>query len=198
MLFKRKNRKSFFAHVRNLFWPSMGWSRTVEYIKHRILRLPASNHSIAFGLASGCVVSWTPLFGFHIIQCLVLCFIGRGNYLAGLLGTTFGNPWTFPILLWISYKVGMYALVFLGYSEYAPIDQDMMSKDVLADKATGIFVPTLVGSYIMMAISFPLFYVLFLSMIKAGRATRKKVADKVHDFVDHRKEVKASKENKKK
>lgn len=178
MLFKRKNRKSFLSHVRNFMWPSMGWSRTYDYIKHRILRLPASNHAIAFGLASGCVVSWTPLFGFHIIQCFILCLIGRGNYLAGLLGTTFGNPWTFPILLWISYKVGTYALLFLGYSEYTPVDETMISKAELADKSMKVFVPTLVGSYIMMFVSFPLFYALFFSMVKAGRIAQKRIKRK--------------------
>lgn len=187
MLFKRKNRKNFLAHARNFFWPSMGWSRTYEYIKHRILRLPASNHSIAFGLASGCVVSWTPLFGFHIIQCMFLCLIGRGNYLAGLLGTTFGNPWTFPLLLWISYQVGTYALVFLGYSEYLPADEAKIPHEELTDKSMKVFIPTLVGSYIMMAVSFPLFYGVFFSMVKGGRLARKKVADKVHDFAEKHK-----------
>ena len=193
MLFKRKKRKSILAHVRNFFWPSMGWSRTYDYIKHRILRLPASNHSIAFGLAAGCVVSWTPLFGFHIIQCFVLCLIGRGNYLAGLLGTTFGNPWTFPLLLWISYKVGFYVLILTGYDNHALIDSDLVDIPEFGEKPIEVFIPTLVGGYIMAIMSFPLFYLLFFTMVKAGRMAQKKVSHKVHDIVEHRKEVKKSK-----
>jgi hypothetical protein len=173
MLFKRRKRKPFWAHVRNFIWPSMGWSRTVDYIKHRILRLPASNHSIAFGLSSGCVVSFTPLFGFHIIQCMVLCFIGRGNYLAGLLGTTFGNPWTFPILLWLSYKVGYLTLSAFGYHEIIMIDDGETLVDDLEEKSAAIFLPTLVGSYIMALLTFPLFYLIFFFMVKSGRKAQK-------------------------
>lgn len=173
MLFKRQKRKSFLAHVRNFVWPSMGWSRTYDYIKHRILRLPASNHSIAFGLSSGCVVSFTPLFGFHIIQCLALCFIGRGNYLAGLLGTVFGNPWTFPLLLWLSYKVGVFSVSFFGYQDLLLVDiGDDLIED-LGDKSMQFFLPTLIGGYIMALVTFPLFYTLFFFMVRAGRKAQK-------------------------
>lgn len=165
----------------------MGWSRTYDYIKHRILRLPASNHSIAFGLASGCVVSWTPLFGFHIIQCMILCLIGRGNYLAGLLGTTFGNPWTFPILLWTSYQVGSYAMAFAGYSDPINIEGQALDPKELADKSMDVFMPTVVGSYIMVLVTFPIFYAVFFSMIKGGRLARKKVTEKVHDYKESHK-----------
>ena len=199
MLFKRKKRKPFWAHARNFMWPSMGWRRTYDYIKHRILRLPASNYSIAIGLAAGCVVSWTPLFGFHILQCLLICFIARGNYLAGLLGTTFGNPWTFPILLWISYTVGAYVFILLGYGNYVVLDADVSIMQEFGDKPMKVFLPTVVGSYIMAVITFPLFYILFFYMVKTGRAAQKKVSRKVHDIVEHRKEIKDAKnENKKK
>lgn len=183
MLFKRKKRKPFWAHVRNFIWPSMGWTRTYEYIKHRILRLPASNRSIAVGLAAGCVVSWTPLFGFHIIQCFVLCFLARGNYLAGLLGTTFGNPWTFPFLLWASYNVGKYLLIFSGHGDALINNEELGNGHPIQ-----IFLPTLIGGYILAAISFPIFYIFFFNMVKAGRIAQKKVKHKVHDIVEHIKE----------
>lgn len=171
----------------------MGWKRTIDYIKHRVLRLPASDHAIAFGLASGCVVSWTPVFGFHIIQCFILCFIGRANYLAGLLGTTFGNPWTFPILLWISYKTGVFALVLLGYGDQITLDADKAIMEEFGDKPLKIFIPTLVGGYIVALITFPMFYFPFYYMVKAGRAARTTVSHKVHDIVEHRKEEKLKK-----
>jgi uncharacterized protein (DUF2062 family) len=190
MLFRRRKRKSFIAHARNFIWPSMGWRRTYEYIKHRILRLPASNYSIAMGLSMGCIVSWTPLFGFHILQCFLLCLITRANFLAGLLGTVFGNPWTFPVLLWASYKAGSYALIFFGYGDNIILDADMSIMEEFSDKPMKVFLPTLVGGYIMAVITAPLFYILFFYMVKTGRLAQRKISDKVHDIVDHRRDKK--------
>lgn len=188
MLFKRRKRQSLWSRVRNLIWPKMGWARTFNYIKHRVLRLPSSASSIALGLASGCVVSWTPTFGFHILQCFVFCLLVRANFLAALLGTTFGNPWTFPILLWCSYQVGSYVLMFLGYGDLLLFDPDMHLIEKFKEYPVEIFMPMLVGGYTLVFITFPLFYFPFYYMVKAGRAAQVKVSAKVHDIIDHRKE----------
>lgn len=190
MLFKRKKRKSLGAHIKNLFWPSMGWKRSWDYIKHRILRLSASTRSIAVGLAAGCVVSWTPLFGFHILQAMLICFIARGNYLASLLGTTFGNPWTFPLLLWTSYKAGSLIFILFGYGDYVSLASNVTIMQELSIQPLKVFLPTLVGGYLMALVTFPLFYVLFFYLVKTGRAAKRKVSDKVHDIIDHRNETK--------
>lgn len=102
----------------------MGWARTFKYLRHRVLRLPSSTASIALGLASGCVVSWTPTFPFQILQCFIFCKIAKVNFPAALLGTTFGNPWTFPILFIISYNVGILFLTLIGYDMDLNIQTD--------------------------------------------------------------------------
>ena len=190
MLFKRKIKQSIWQKLRNYLWPVMGWKRTFIYIKHRVLRLPHSTHDIAMGLAAGCVVSWTPTWGIQILQCYIFCKIVRANFLASLLGTTFGNPWTFPILIWISYMVGSVFIDVTGLESYFNL---LGSKTVVpSDQGYGMtaFIPTLIGGYLMAVLTFPIFYYGFYYMVKAGRAAQMKVSTKVHDIIDHRKEKK--------
>jgi len=88
------------------FWPRGGWTRAFHYVKHRIRRLPDDPHRIARGVGAGVFVSFTPLFGLHFISAVISAKIVRGNILASLLGTFFGNPLTFPIIAFASMKLG--------------------------------------------------------------------------------------------
>jgi len=124
MLFKRRKKLNPLEHIKTVFKSWKDWKRSFLYIKHRILRLPQSTHKVAMGLASGCVVSWTPVFGFHIVQSYLFCKIFKASFLAGLVGTLFGNPWTFPFLLWTSYQVGHFILMVLGYDDFFVYETD--------------------------------------------------------------------------
>ena len=53
MVFKRRNRLSWLQHVSQALYPRTGWRRAIEYIGHRIKRLPDSPHKIALGFACG-------------------------------------------------------------------------------------------------------------------------------------------------
>jgi hypothetical protein len=184
MLFKRKNKQSLWSKTREIVWPRAGWSRTFRYVRHRVLRLPHSTRDIAMGLAAGCVVSWTPTWGIQILQCLVFCKITRANFLASVIGTLFGNPWTFPILIWISYIVGAFFLEVTGLEDYFMFlsSDTVVHADIPADRDYHMpaFIPTLVGGYMMAVLTFPLFYYSFYYMIKAARAAKTTVGAKVH------------------
>ena len=200
MLFKRKHKQSLWQKMRQMIWPTAGWKRSFIYIKHRILRLPHSSHDISMGLAAGCVVSFTPTWGIQILQCFIFCKLTRANFLASLLGTTFGNPWTFPILIWISYTVGDLFLSFAGLDTYiSAIGADQAMPHEGGDDLNA-FVPTLIGGYMVALITFPAFYYGFYILIKGARAAKSKagatvhvVAEKVHDIKEHRKEKKQHK-----
>ena len=204
MLFKRKNKQPFLLKIKTMLWPSGGWKRSFFYIKHRILRLPHSTHDIAMGLSAGCAVSWTPTWGIQILQCYIFCKIFRANFPASVLGTTFGNPWTFPILIWISYMVGTFFIGITGLESYFDL---MGSKTIVPDEngyGMTAFMPTLIGGYVVAVMTFPLFYYGFYYLIEGGRAAKKKVgktahvisekvhviSEKVHDIKEHRKEKK--------
>src|SRR5690606_19649771 len=92
--------------MRDLVWPRMGLRRYGTYLRKRVLRLSASPHSIAAGVASGAAVSMFPLIGLHFILGFVLAFITRGNMIAAAVGTAWGNPFTFPFFFAAAYGIG--------------------------------------------------------------------------------------------
>ena len=65
---------------------------------HRLRRLPDTPHRICVGIAAGTFVSFLPLWGLHFLLAALLAWLFRGNILAALLGTFFGNPITFPLI----------------------------------------------------------------------------------------------------
>lgn len=107
MVFKRRDKRSLGLQIWEAFFPRKGWRRAFEYIGHRIKRLPDTPHKISLGFACGVFVSFSPLFGFHFIYATLAALIVRGNMLAALLGTFFGNPLTFPIIATVSYRLGL-------------------------------------------------------------------------------------------
>lgn len=69
--------------------------------------MPDTPHKISLGFACGVFVSFSPVFGLHFVYAALLAVILRGNVLAALLGTFFGNPLTFPFIATISYRLGL-------------------------------------------------------------------------------------------
>ncbi|PIB23256.1 hypothetical protein BFP76_09600 [Amylibacter kogurei] len=112
-MFKRRNPLSYWESFKEAFYPRSGWRRAIEYMGHRIKRLPDTPHRIALGFASGAFVCFSPFFGFHFFIAAFVAFILRGNVLASLLGTFIGNPITFPFIATISYRTGLW---ILGYA----------------------------------------------------------------------------------
>jgi hypothetical protein len=92
--------------IRDLAWPRMGLRRYGTYLRKRVMRLSASPHAIAAGVASGAAVSMLPLIGLHFFLGFVLAFATRGNMIAAAIGTAWGNPITFPFFFAASYAVG--------------------------------------------------------------------------------------------
>lgn len=177
MVFKRAKKPSFRSRLKNAVWPSMGWKRFFTYIKHRAIRLNASNHAVSAGLAFGASISFAPTLGFHIIQCFFLCLIFRASFLASILGTLIGNPWTFPFLFLASYKVGWLILNVTGFD--IPFAQDIdFNFANMMDKPWAILTPMLIGGYIMAIVTFPFFYFGFHSMVKPARDARQKLIKK--------------------
>ncbi|OYX44993.1 MAG: DNA-directed RNA polymerase subunit omega [Rhodobacterales bacterium 32-67-9] len=106
MVFKRRNPRTYLQMLAEAFWPRGGWTRAFHYVKHRIRRLPDDPHRIARGVGAGVFISFTPLFGLHFLSAVAVAKLVRGNLLASLLGTFFGNPVSFPIIAFTSMKLG--------------------------------------------------------------------------------------------
>ena len=110
MVFKRRKRRPVWAIIREFFWPKGGWARAATYVTHRLRRLPDEPHRIARGVFAGVFISFTPLFGFHLILAGLMAWMMRGNILAALLATFAGNPLTTPFVALSSVQIGQWML----------------------------------------------------------------------------------------
>lgn len=110
MVFRRRDRRSWWQIVAHSIWPRGGWGRAAQYVQHRLRRLPDRPHRIARGIFAGVFVSFTPFYGFHFIAAALVAKAMRGNILAALLSTFFGNPLTFPLIAWSSMRLGNWIL----------------------------------------------------------------------------------------
>ena len=112
MVFKRRDRPPISTRLREAILPRRGWRRAIEYLAHRVRRLPDTPHRIALGLAIGVYVSFTPFFGVHVGAAMALAWALRANVVASLIGTLAGNPLTLPIIAPIALGLGR---KILGY-----------------------------------------------------------------------------------
>ncbi len=92
--------------MRTALWPRRSFGRSFQYLIKRVLRLTATPHAIAAGVAAGVFASWTPLLGFHFILAFALSYVLAGNMVAAAIGTGFGNPLSFPFIWALTIKIG--------------------------------------------------------------------------------------------
>jgi uncharacterized protein (DUF2062 family) len=109
-VFKRRIPRTNLEALGRALWPRGGWARASRYVMHRLQRLPDPAYKIARGIAAGVFTSFTPFFGLHFLISAGIAWGIRGNVLAALLATFFGNPLTFPIIATLSVELGAWML----------------------------------------------------------------------------------------
>ncbi len=153
----------------------MGWIRAAQYTKHRVVRLSDASWRIAAGLAIGTSVSFTPLVGTHFIQAGLVAYLSRVNLIASLIGTFAGNPWTFPFMWWASIILGSFFFGFIGLpAETALPDKVTFSImwDLMLNEPLRIFIPWLVGSYLLALVTWPLWFVVYFYLVMVAKKAR--------------------------
>ncbi|TDE37396.1 DUF2062 domain-containing protein [Antarcticimicrobium sediminis] len=110
MVFKRRDRRSLLKIIVEFFYPRGGWYRAFLYVKHRIRRLPDTPERIARGIWAGVFTTFTPFYGMHFVVAFLIARLMRGNILAALSATFFGNPLTYVPIGVISLKTGHFLL----------------------------------------------------------------------------------------
>lgn len=109
-MFKRRDRRPILKIVLDFLWPKGGWTRSFQYIQHRLQRLPDTPVRIARGIFIGVFCTFTPFYGLHFVFAAAFAKLLNANVLAALLGTFFGNPLTyFPIGV-VSLQTGNFLL----------------------------------------------------------------------------------------
>lgn len=160
-------------------WPRGGWKRGGSYILHRLKRLPGTPESIAAGVAIGVAVSFTPFFGFHLMIAGLIAWVIRANVMGALIGTAVGNPWTFPFLLWLEYKVGFLLLRMdtQDVPDSAFNFEGLM--DMPQDQIILLLLPTALGGLVLSLAAFAATYYPVRSLVRRyqkGRLEKRLVA----------------------
>lgn len=192
MIFKRRDKRLNFVRLKEIFLPKKGWRRVLDYSIYRVKRLPDTPHKIAIGLAIGVFCSFTPFFGLHFFLAAFMAYILKGNIVAALFGTFFGNPLTWPFIASLSVKLGQ---IILGYpvtnfetflvhlveAYYALIQGTKSlfgygeSNWALVKKVfSEIFLPYFIGGFILGLVSGLLTYFVFRPVVYAYKVTRNK------------------------
>ena len=144
-IFRRRRRLGISQSLRYFFWPKTGWLRSLRYVGHRLRRLKGSPNSIAVGFAWGVAVSFTPFIGFHFMLAALATWAMGGNLLASAVGTIVGNPWTFPFIWLLSFKLGSY-LFGLNPSGEIP---DALTMEFIFDSPSLVLLPMAVGGLLL-------------------------------------------------
>jgi uncharacterized protein len=71
-----------------------------------VVRLDASPHGLALGLAFGIFMATTPFLGLQVCGAAGLAWLFGANIPAAVIGTFWANPVTYPLLLLASYRLG--------------------------------------------------------------------------------------------
>lgn len=180
-MFKRRKPRTVLQNIRELFWPSMGWIRAAKYTKLRIVRLSDTSQKIALGLAIGTAISFTPFVGTHFIQAGFIAYLLRANFLASLIGTFVGNPWTFPFMWWAAMSFGTFLFQLFGLPASAALPDEVSLAivwEIIKNEPFRIFAPWLTGGYLMGALSIPFTYMIFYQLVNGAKLARKKARER--------------------
>lgn len=193
MILKRRNPKGLLRTIGEFFWPRGGWRRAATYVLHRMRRLPDTPERICRGIAFGCFVSFLPLYGLHFTTGALLAWIFRGNILAALLGTFYGNPITFPFMAVAALELGHWlmgtgdrvtftqAMTAIGYASgelthnlLALVTSEQAHWNRLSRFFWRVFLPYMIGGTIIGIPSSVAIYFLHLPLVRAYQRGRKK------------------------
>ncbi|RCL03103.1 MAG: hypothetical protein JSC189_000430 [Candidatus Tokpelaia sp. JSC189] len=168
MLFRRRKQASLCERISVWFWPRRSFSRSFRYMGKRVLRIPATPHAVALGLAVGIFSAFTPLYGLHIILAVMVGWLLSANMAAAAIGTAFANPLTIPLIFSAIYALGRIILNIHDHSvsigEFFKLLNDWNFAELWI-----IFSQLFVGSIVLGSIAAVLVY---MSALKATRRFR--------------------------
>ncbi len=110
MVFRRRDRRPIWRVLLETIWPRGGWGRAAQYVKHRVRRLPDTPEKISRGIWAGVFTAFTPFYGLHFFIAGIGAVIMRGNVLASLMATFFGNPLTYIPIAYAALTTGHWLL----------------------------------------------------------------------------------------
>jgi len=193
LVFRRRDRRPILRSIGEFLWPRGGWARAFHYIRHRMRRLPDTPERIGRGIWAGVFATFTPFYTMHLLIAFIIARLMRGNALASLMATFFGNPLTYVPIGVVSLKTGNFLLgttpeeglhrSFLGKFVDAGADlrgnfvamltgreQDWHGLEIFFQQ---VFYPYLIGGLVPGAITATIMYYLSVYLIRAYQKRRR-------------------------
>ena len=134
-----EKKKRLIISIFNFIKIFFAFSRTKKYISLSIKRIKGTPQALSLGLATGIAISFTPFIGLHALLAIFISWVIGGSMAAALIGTLFGNPWTFPFFFYLDYKIGV-LFYFEKMKEYE------FKLNFLVKNFEELFFPTFFGS----------------------------------------------------
>jgi uncharacterized protein (DUF2062 family) len=176
-------------------YPRGGWRRAFEYVKHRVRRLPDTPEKIGRGIWAGVFTTFTPFYGLHFIVAAAISRTMRGNIIAALMATFFGNPLTYVPIGVVSLSTGHWLLGVqtprvahqslggkfaaaggdLWYNFVALFTPETMDWTGLATFYQEVFFPYLLGGMIPGMITATICYYVSVPLLSAYQNRRRKI-----------------------
>ena len=145
--------------------------RSVRYWRLRVVRIQASPHNIALGLAVGIFAGLLPILPFQIAVAVTLAFIVRGSKIAAALGTWITNPLNWVPFYMMCYYIGKVVVPF----EIPPFDPAHLEMTQMIDLGWKFFAVMMVGGLVMAA---PGAVIAYVATRKAMMLYRKRKAER--------------------
>jgi uncharacterized protein (DUF2062 family) len=139
--------------------------RRIAFLK--ILHLDDEPYKIAGGFAVGVFISFSPLYGAHMLLALGLAFLFRLNKAAAAAGTWVVLPWFAPLVLGFSYLLGRF-LMGQGFS--FPSNPSLEREWILRN-----FLPLLLGCSLVGALAAAFAYFFARRTVEVWRARHKEI-----------------------
>lgn len=143
--------------------------RFVRYWYLRVVRIQASPHNIAIGLAAGVFIGLLPVLPIQTILAVALAFIVRGSKIAAALGTWISNPLNWVPLYMLFYCLGK-AVVPFDVPAFNPAQLEM--KEML-EMGWKFFAVMMIGGLAVAAPTAVASYFLALRGVQIYQAKRK-------------------------
>jgi uncharacterized protein (DUF2062 family) len=191
-----------------MVYPDGGFRRAIQYVIHRMRRLPDDPRKVARGVFAGCLIGFLPLPGVQFLAAWGLAVVMRGNVLAALLGTFNSNPITTPFFAVMSLSLGHWMLGVesnltprevgrgfalagrdIWHNVVALFTSDVTRWDGLIGFWHDIYLPYFIGALGPALVLSLMFYYLTISLVEAYQHAR---ANKSKERSEKRRKLRAT------
>lgn len=142
--------------------------RFIRYWYLRLVRIKATEHNIAMGLAAGVFVGLLPVLPFQTVIAVALAFVVRGSKIAAALGTWISNPLNWVPLYMLFYYVGHVIAPF----DVPPFNPSQLEMTQMIEMGWTFFAVIMLGGLVIATPSAVVSYFIAFKIVRAYRVRR--------------------------